>query len=728
MPPDAQQRRRARQACTHCNARRVKCNVTEKVPCDNCVAAGTQCQLRVSRRGKHPRHRPGQDLSKQSLSPPSQSNAPSRPEQPTSSSQIQPPAPPPPAHTPLTHPLPSRLPVVPPQQSDGLALASTSASPPDNPPSLVSKSEHTSPNDDEMSQASIALASLSRGVRRDSKPDIEPDYKQQYGASVFFGESSSIRYVGTDNFASSVAKLDSVPYQMGSKDRPDSSTPALEILKNRPDGPFTLPPRHVTTAFLAAYFQWFHPFCPIVDEQEVWHKFETGSLSTLLLQSLLLVATSHCDDLVLTDARLGNRSQVKLTFYNRATELYDANVETQSLVIIQSLILLSFWRGRVAEEKDTRHWLGIAISIAQRRGLHRSRKQGSLGPDARVSDRQKKLARRVWWSVYMHEKQAAATLGLPQRVRDEDCDVESLEAGDFEHAFSTARPQEERTDSIEYTIRITQLSKYLGQVVDVEYSPNRTSTEAERTAIRDDLVQWKQTLPPSLRIDEDIGSQPSLHTSMIHMAYNNILILLYRNCFTDLIFDQEGQYALQAGARTVRIVEDMLPRGIMRHAQIHVITNLSNTLCLNVMDLRAAKGMARTSAEHRSKICLLGLGELQNTWEFRNWILQLFIRRADGPGGMPSAGDRQRHEESKAKQLALKTETPLQASYGAAMSRETSTGGGNGGGGGGFIGNLAELEGFTFNLSTEMMEPMTWPVDEMERFLFSQIYNSNPFW
>ena len=409
---------------------------------------------------------------------------------------------------------------------------------------------------------------------------------------------------------------------------------------------------------------------------------------------------------------------MKLTFYNRAVELYDANVETQSLVVIQSLILLSFWRGRVAEEKDTRHWLGIAISIAQRRGLHRSRKQGSLGPDARVPDRQKKLARRVWWSVYMHEKQTAATLGLPQRVRDEDCDVENLEAGDFEHAFSTSRPQEEKQDSIDYTLRITQLSKFLGKIVDVVYSPHRTSTEAERTAIRDELVQWKQTLPPSLRIDEDTATQPSLHASMIHMAYNNLLILLYRNCFTDLTFDQEGQYALQAGARNVRIIEDMLPRGIMRHAQIHVITNLSNTLCLNVMDLRSAKGMARTSAEHRSKICLLGLAELQNTWEFRNWILQLFIRRVDGPGG-----DRQRNEETEAKQIAMKSETPLQASYGAAMSRESS-----GGGGGGLFGNLAELEGFTFNLNNEMMEPMTWPVDEMERFLFSQIYNSNPFW
>ncbi|ATY63456.1 Transcription factor [Cordyceps militaris] len=718
MSPDAHQRRRARQACTHCNARRVKCNVTERVPCDNCVAAGTQCQLRVSRRGKHPRYRPGHEPAKPSPASPrqpqsqQQPTSPARPAAPesASSSQIQPP--------PLApaRPLAKQLPaVVPPSPLDGLAFAGTSASPPNDPPSLVSKSEYTSPNDEEMSQASIALASLSRGV---VKPDVKPDEKQEYGASVFWGESSSIRYVGTDNFASSVAKLDSIPYETGAgKDRPEYPNPALETLMSRPSGPFTLPPRHVTTALLMAYFQWFHPFCPIVDEQDIWNQFETGTLSTLLLQSLLLVATSHCDDSVVTDVGFGNRSQAKLAFYTRATELYDANIETQSLVIIQSVILLSFWRGRASEEKDTRYWLGVAISMAQRRGLHRSRKQGKLAPDARVSDRQKKLARRLWWSVYMHEKQSAGTLGLPQRVRNEDCDVESLEPGDFEHAFSTSRPKEERTEAMDYTMRITELSTFLGNVLDVGYSPHRTSTEADRTAIRDELVRWKQSLPPSLRIDEDLGSQLSLFTSMIHLAYNNIVILLYRLCFSDTTFDHEGQFALQAGARNVRIIEDMLPRGVMRHAQIHVITNLSNTLVLNVMELRFARGMSRTSAEHRAKVCLLGLAELQTTWEFRNWLLQLFIRRVDGG----PAADRRRIEETEAKHLAFKTETPLQASYGAAMSRENS-------GSGGWLGNFAEFEGFTFNLSNEITDPMTWPVDEKERFLFSQIYNSNPFW
>ena len=38
------QRKRARQACLACNARRVKCNVVEERPCANCKAGNVPCE------------------------------------------------------------------------------------------------------------------------------------------------------------------------------------------------------------------------------------------------------------------------------------------------------------------------------------------------------------------------------------------------------------------------------------------------------------------------------------------------------------------------------------------------------------------------------------------------------------------------------------------------------------------------------------------------------------
>lgn len=46
-------RKRAKLACVTCNARRVKCDVTDRQPCTNCVAGEVQCETRESKRGKH---------------------------------------------------------------------------------------------------------------------------------------------------------------------------------------------------------------------------------------------------------------------------------------------------------------------------------------------------------------------------------------------------------------------------------------------------------------------------------------------------------------------------------------------------------------------------------------------------------------------------------------------------------------------------------------------------
>jgi hypothetical protein len=40
-------------------------------------------------------------------------------------------------------------------------------------------------------------------------------------------------------------------------------------------------------------------------------------------------------------------------------------------------------------------------------------------------------------------------------------------------------------------------------------------------------------------------------------------------------------------------------------------------------------GTARKLAEHRAKLCLLGLKELQKSWDLENWVLDLFFRCLD---------------------------------------------------------------------------------------------------
>lgn len=131
---------------------------------------------------------------------------------------------------------------------------------------------------------------------------------------------------------------------------------------------------------------------------------------------------------------------------------------------------------------------------------------------------------------------------------------------------------------------------------------------------------------------DEVGGEHGFHASMQQLAYNNLLILLYRSDFIgseEGSREADGNIALSAGARNSRIIEDMLADGNLRHGQIHVITNLFNTLCVHTVHLRRSEGTTKTVAEHRAKLCLLGLKELQKTWEVTNWVLQLFFSYLD---------------------------------------------------------------------------------------------------
>lgn len=176
------------------------------------------------------------------------------------------------------------------------------------------------------------------------------------------------------------------------------------------------------------------------------------------------------------------------------------------------------------------------------------------------------------------------------------------------------------------------LARILGRVVHSGYLPHKHLSSLLISELKDELIRWEQTLPPTMQLENDFGTRPGFHTNMLHLAYNNILILLYRSAYLEANStdgDMDSAVALQAAARNSRIIEDMLPDGQVRHLQIHCITTIINTLCIHVLHLRKSEGNGRAIAEHHAKLCLMGLQELQKTWEVTNWVLHLFYRYLD---------------------------------------------------------------------------------------------------
>lgn len=149
-----------------------------------------------------------------------------------------------------------------------------------------------------------------------------------------------------------------------------ASRRARKIEQLTREGAFDFPEPSVCEMFLRAYFEWFHPCFPIVDRVEISKSCNDKTISPLLLQSMLFIGASLCSNEALRDAGFHDRYETKFLFYDRGKEIFDADCETNSLSKLQAVFLLSFWRSTPGHEKDTRYWLGAAISLAQTGGLH----------------------------------------------------------------------------------------------------------------------------------------------------------------------------------------------------------------------------------------------------------------------------------------------------------------------------------------------------------------------
>ncbi|CAI4214026.1 unnamed protein product [Parascedosporium putredinis] len=528
-------RKRAKQACVPCNARRVKCDAGDKTPCTNCSSAGTVCEIRESRRGKHPRHSRGLAATRSSR----------RAE--TSEAGVATPAPTTPsvANEDTLTPGSSRV-------SEDIAASHVLATLRRDPGSDV----EANPERRRIRNPPVTGPTQSlEGPGLTFQPDEE--------GSVFLGEQDLRFYHSIPNAIKAASVLP--PWAVERRET------KVELL--RAQGVFSYPDNLVVKEILKAYFQWFHPCFAVVDEPDIWRQYGDGTISHFLLQAMLFIGCLHCDEDYLRDAGLGGRRRAKYLFYNRAKDIYDVGFEQKKLVVIQALFHLSFWRDGALFEKDVRHWLGVTLSLAQSKGFHRCAGMGQTKVD--------RLKRRLWWSLYTRERQCAAALGLPNRVRDEDCDVDMLTEADFTSAFQPSTPPEVAAEWVAYVISMTQLARTLGRLCHCGYLPGKVLSTGDRNAMRDDLIRWKDELPRAMRLDQgDFDAPPSFYANMLHLSYNNLLILLYRAGFIGGPESRgvDGGVALQAASRNARIVEDMLPGGQLRHAHVHVITNLFNTL------------------------------------------------------------------------------------------------------------------------------------------------------
>nr|RBQ89578.1 hypothetical protein FVER53263_05712 [Fusarium verticillioides] len=347
-----------------------------------------------------------------------------------------------------------------------------------------------------------------------------------------------------------------------------------------------LPSPDLVDRLIKVYFNRFHTFCPILGKKYFLASLEDGTISATLLRSVLFVASLHCDREVLHLMGYSTRWDANNALYNKASAAFDADRESSRTHMILSSYLLHYWFGSPTAYRDCHWWLAAAIRSAQCTGYHRSTRNSKMTPEERSR------WKRIWWCLYVRDRQIAISTGTPMVINDEDHDVEELSEEDF---------TEEGPETVQYIVSQVKLSKAMARLYFSYCSPSRLS-----------LCKEVYVLHEAMR---DVQSTLQTCYYLINLSQR-----LQRQC-NDF---KEVKPVLDAAAHIFSLVENSLLFWTPEHFPMIYVSALFSAMMALAVDVKTP---APQSDQIFVKIRpgLLALKQFESVYILARWIKNFFM-------------------------------------------------------------------------------------------------------
>ncbi|RBR22410.1 uncharacterized protein FIESC28_04504 [Fusarium coffeatum] len=278
-----------------------------------------------------------------------------------------------------------------------------------------------------------------------------------------------------------------------------------------PEEALKLPPKALADELVRAYFVHVNRGFPIVDEDEFMESYNGSDVPKLvslpLLNAIFLVG-AH----VLSSTREDCRNSTYV-FFRRAKLLFDYRFEQHRETYLQVALLLT-WQCDNLEDITSNSWhlVGVGSRVAFGMGMHRDARPSTLN----AIDKRQWV--RLWWCLFQFDVVVSASFGRPQAINLEESDTPMLDESHFQGI-----PNGNSAFAIEHTKLCIIFSRAMRKRVALR------ATEADRAAATkqadEELAEFITQLPQRLQLPH---SEPSSWQAILHLSYNNFLILLHR--------------------------------------------------------------------------------------------------------------------------------------------------------------------------------------------------------
>lgn len=215
-------------------------------------------------------------------------------------------------------------------------------------------------------------------------------------------------------------------------------------------GVFSLPDERLQNELLRTFVLHVHPYLPVLDLppflQAIADNNGHSSVSMLLMYAVMFSAIAFVDPTHIQRAGYTSRKAARQEFFRKARVsqvhipqdhnhlltysqvLYDFDVESDRIVLIQTVLLMTYWHENQDDPKDFRHWLEIALSQAAlampiKEQEQRTRASTFTSPG---------LWKRLWWCMYTRDRLNALNLRRSPVIKDAEFTVPLPTLSDFD--------------------------------------------------------------------------------------------------------------------------------------------------------------------------------------------------------------------------------------------------------------------------------------------------------
>ncbi|RHZ49044.1 fungal specific transcription factor domain-containing protein [Aspergillus thermomutatus] len=176
-------------------------------------------------------------------------------------------------------------------------------------------------------------------------------------------------------------------------------------------GVFRVPDTILRHELLKAFVESVYPFLPVLDLESfllpVISNDGVQTVSLLLFHAVMFSATAFVQLKHLHNAGYETRKEAREQFYLRARTFYDFDIEKDRVVLIQALLLMTYWHETPDNPKDSQYWLNVCWSLGASIGLDCDPSTSPMNPQLQ------KVWKRLWWCLYTRDTLLALNLRRP---------------------------------------------------------------------------------------------------------------------------------------------------------------------------------------------------------------------------------------------------------------------------------------------------------------------------